>query len=147
MMSEPLPTLLVISPDPTLVSTHLALLDHVKVVLAVSYERGIACYERLHPTCVLIDATLPGGRGYPLLQALWGSSASATPPLLLLTTLEDTTYPLIVQTLGTEQCLALPLPVERMVQTIQALLILIEEARRHMQGEPPPDEQMLGLCC
>jgi DNA-binding response OmpR family regulator len=96
--------------------------DGHEVLEADDGERGLALVRHCHPDLIVSDIQMPGLNGYQMLEALRQDPASATVPVILLTSLQERAHMRIGMTTGADDFITKPFRPDELREAVHAQL-------------------------
>jgi len=125
-------TVLLVDDDPELVGAFKTVLEHrgYRVLAAADGNSGLAAAERDRPDLIVVDLMMPKRSGLVVLETLKGRG-QACPPVIMITASESGRQRDYAQSLGADDFLRKPFPVEQLVRSVERLCPLAESAPCH----------------
>jgi DNA-binding response OmpR family regulator/signal recognition particle receptor subunit beta len=99
------------------------------VTTAATGEEALEQIAQEHPHLIVADISMPGIDGYELCRRIRQNAATRTVPFIFLTGRDDDSERTKARKVGSDDYLAKPCPLERLADTVEAIMDRVEQAR------------------
>lgn len=133
-VDSPPKTVLLVDDDRQVLESLLFILTHdgYRVVTALDGEEGVRRARELRPDIIFLDIIMPGLDGITVCELLKGDDATKGIPVVMLTSIEDSSTKIRALTAGANEFLTKPVAAPELLLRVRNLLQLgdLEEVRR-----------------